>query len=391
MIVPARTPRGHSQTRADERLAAELLTARALLPKMLLDDVLGRDARVVVAGLEEDVEALHALHPAQRRRRARAGGRGPCGARPSRWAGGTRSTKGCRPTGRGRRCRGLPPPRSAASAPRRPGGGKASPRWLDSTGVQSAGADEPGCGRRTRGRSLGCRQGSLAGGLRPPPGSPTTSRRRISRTSQRRRGGPGSSTRRSSAASAPSPPGSRRARSAARRWSRSSSPRTTSARRRSRPSAGWFAKAERLLENEPESVEHGHLAAARALEAMVEGRATTTRSRRRERARDLATRFGDRDLQAIALVTLGRTPPPERKPGRGRAPARRGERCGALGRAPSLLHGHRLLRDDHLLQRRRRPAPGGRVDEGRRSAGARAGREVASQARAASTTPRCCA
>ena len=45
----------------DERLAAELLAARPLLLERLLDDVLRRDAGVVVAGLDEDVVALHPL------------------------------------------------------------------------------------------------------------------------------------------------------------------------------------------------------------------------------------------------------------------------------------------------------------------------------------------
>ncbi len=43
----------------DERLATDLLTGEALLRKRLLDDVLRRDARVVVAGLPERVEAAH--------------------------------------------------------------------------------------------------------------------------------------------------------------------------------------------------------------------------------------------------------------------------------------------------------------------------------------------
>ena len=45
-----------------EGLAPELLAAAALGRQVLLDRVLGRDAGVVVAGLEEDVEALHPLH-----------------------------------------------------------------------------------------------------------------------------------------------------------------------------------------------------------------------------------------------------------------------------------------------------------------------------------------
>jgi len=71
------------------------------------------------------------------------------------------------------------------------------------------------------------------------------------------------------------------------------------------PSAGWHAKAERLLADEPESVEHGYLAGAEALSAMVEGRYPEALAGG-ERALELGKRFGDRDLEAIALVTLGR-------------------------------------------------------------------------------------
>src|SRR5439155_9377014 len=45
-----------------EGLAAELLAGRAVAGELLLDGVLGRDARVVVPALEEDVDALHPLH-----------------------------------------------------------------------------------------------------------------------------------------------------------------------------------------------------------------------------------------------------------------------------------------------------------------------------------------
>ncbi len=69
---------------------------------------------------------------------------------------------------------------------------------------------------------------------------------------------------------------------------------------------GWFANAERLLADEPESVEHGYLAVTRALTAMVEG-SLDAATACAERAHELGVRFEDRDLQAIALVTLGRT------------------------------------------------------------------------------------
>jgi class 3 adenylate cyclase len=70
--------------------------------------------------------------------------------------------------------------------------------------------------------------------------------------------------------------------------------------------AGWFANAERLLENEPESAEHGHLAVSRALTSMFEGSFDAAIACA-ERAHELGVRYEDRDLQAIALVTLGRT------------------------------------------------------------------------------------
>ena len=49
-----------------ERLPPELLAGRSLAREVLLHRVLGRDAGVVVAGLEEDVVSLHAL-PADER------------------------------------------------------------------------------------------------------------------------------------------------------------------------------------------------------------------------------------------------------------------------------------------------------------------------------------
>ena len=49
-----------------ERLAAEVVPGLALEREVLLDGVLGRDPRVVVPGLEEHVEALHAPRPDDR-------------------------------------------------------------------------------------------------------------------------------------------------------------------------------------------------------------------------------------------------------------------------------------------------------------------------------------
>ena len=70
--------------------------------------------------------------------------------------------------------------------------------------------------------------------------------------------------------------------------------------------SGWFSNAERLLAGEPESLEHGYLAITRALTAMVQGNLDSAISCA-ERAHELGVKFESRDLQAIALVTLGRT------------------------------------------------------------------------------------
>ncbi|MPZ73010.1 MAG: hypothetical protein GEU74_07230 [Nitriliruptorales bacterium] len=69
--------------------------------------------------------------------------------------------------------------------------------------------------------------------------------------------------------------------------------------------AGWFNRAERLLEHEPESPAHGHLAfmhaigsdAARDLDAALVFA---------DRTLEIGTRFGDRDLQAYGLLVRGR-------------------------------------------------------------------------------------
>ncbi len=74
------------------------------------------------------------------------------------------------------------------------------------------------------------------------------------------------------------------------------------------PSVGtaWLNRADRLLPEEPESVEHGHLARMHAVVAL-EGRhdydAALTHAKR---ALELATRFHDRDLMAVALHDQGR-------------------------------------------------------------------------------------
>ncbi len=69
-------------------------------------------------------------------------------------------------------------------------------------------------------------------------------------------------------------------------------------------SSGWLARAGRLLENEAEGVEHGHLALARGIHALNLGELESA-STELARARELASRFGDRSLEMTALVLEG--------------------------------------------------------------------------------------
>jgi class 3 adenylate cyclase len=69
---------------------------------------------------------------------------------------------------------------------------------------------------------------------------------------------------------------------------------------------GWFANAERLLEGEPESGEHGILALARASKKMfLEGNLREA-IEEFERAVTIGKRFGERDTQLLALAGKGR-------------------------------------------------------------------------------------
>jgi class 3 adenylate cyclase len=71
-------------------------------------------------------------------------------------------------------------------------------------------------------------------------------------------------------------------------------------------SHGWFAKAERMLEEEPESAEHALLVLTRAVDAMFgEGRLADAIAEF-ERAFELARHYGDRDTQVLALSGKGR-------------------------------------------------------------------------------------
>jgi class 3 adenylate cyclase len=71
-------------------------------------------------------------------------------------------------------------------------------------------------------------------------------------------------------------------------------------------SNGWFAKAERLLQDEPESEAHGYLAVGRTMNAMMNGDLPAAATHADE-AVDLARRFADRNLEAMALVMKGRS------------------------------------------------------------------------------------
>jgi class 3 adenylate cyclase len=69
---------------------------------------------------------------------------------------------------------------------------------------------------------------------------------------------------------------------------------------------GWFATAERLLENEEESAEHGRAALTRGSTAMFAEGNYPLAIEHFDRAYELARRFVDRDTQVLALAGKGR-------------------------------------------------------------------------------------
>jgi class 3 adenylate cyclase len=69
---------------------------------------------------------------------------------------------------------------------------------------------------------------------------------------------------------------------------------------------GWLARATRLLESEPEGIEHGHLALARGTAAVMMGQLEPAQQEL-ARAHELASRYGDRNLEAMAMVFKGTT------------------------------------------------------------------------------------
>ena len=71
-------------------------------------------------------------------------------------------------------------------------------------------------------------------------------------------------------------------------------------------SEGWFAKAERLLAELPESVEHAHRSFFRGFTSLMMGADVENAAADFEDAFQLGQRFGDRDLQAMALTGKGK-------------------------------------------------------------------------------------
>lgn len=69
--------------------------------------------------------------------------------------------------------------------------------------------------------------------------------------------------------------------------------------------AGWFNRAERLLEDEPECPAHGHLSFMNAVSAEAM-RDFDTALAFADRTLEIGTRFGDRDLQGYGLLLRGR-------------------------------------------------------------------------------------
>ncbi len=67
---------------------------------------------------------------------------------------------------------------------------------------------------------------------------------------------------------------------------------------------GWLGRAERLLADVPEGAEHGHLALVRGIVAREVGELERAKEEL-ARARELASRHGDRSLETMALVYQG--------------------------------------------------------------------------------------
>jgi class 3 adenylate cyclase len=70
--------------------------------------------------------------------------------------------------------------------------------------------------------------------------------------------------------------------------------------------SGWLNRAQRILEQDPDSVEFGYLQRMRAVLAFEGERDFESALEHATRAYDIAARFGDRDLLALALHDQGR-------------------------------------------------------------------------------------
>ena len=128
MIVPPYSREPLPDARSTNASRPRSWRVSALLRELLLDDVLRRDARVVVAGLQERVEAPHAVPADERVLRASSCSAWPMCSSPVTFGGGNAMTKRLALARAGvRRRRGPRPPRSAASAPRRPRACTAAP------------------------------------------------------------------------------------------------------------------------------------------------------------------------------------------------------------------------------------------------------------------------
>jgi class 3 adenylate cyclase len=71
-------------------------------------------------------------------------------------------------------------------------------------------------------------------------------------------------------------------------------------------SQGWFATAERLLEGQPEAIEHGFLVLTRGVNALFGEASLPEAIAELERAYEIGKRAGDRDTQILALSAKAR-------------------------------------------------------------------------------------
>jgi class 3 adenylate cyclase len=69
--------------------------------------------------------------------------------------------------------------------------------------------------------------------------------------------------------------------------------------------SGWLAKAERLLQDEAEGLEHGRAALVRAIQALTITGKFDEAIEQAKIAFEIGKRFGDADIQALALVVQG--------------------------------------------------------------------------------------